>query len=386
MSKELPDNVIPFPLEKVNPPKKEMFYHDIIKTKTASEMSDEELVFCLLNTPISSLGDAYDEKFWSRRISLLIKVGVSLGHPDIVDVFDNVEPEDEVQAEKHRFDICVSRGNKIVTICELKCLSGISENQLEKYSKKLETRKSSSAPRYLISLFDPNYDQVPNQWKDISLCYFAEAFREISEVLVRNPAIANDFLNCHDFLILVDELAYRFDTDMDPFDNDSADLTRMKDIALRTDFFKPLDRIVQQVCASAACKLLDKNNQDFFLQTGNTRGNNYFNIFTNVEGVEVGVQFQNGALKLYRNSQKDTPELNEVLSRIANFISKSERSFSSDKGKGFRSIRLNDLKNKCDAWTVNGKKQIIKTCFEAIVLLNSITCKNKIFKVESLHD
>tara|TARA_Y100000592_G_scaffold44108_1_gene69915 strand:- start:1222 stop:2313 length:1092 start_codon:yes stop_codon:yes gene_type:complete len=363
-----------------------MFYHDIIKTKTASEMTDEELVFCLLNTPLSTLGDAYDEKFWSRRISLLIKIGVSLGHPDIIDVFDCVEPEDQIEVEKHRFDVCVSRGNKIVTICELKCLAGISENQLEKYSKKLETKKSKSASRYLISLFDPNYDQVPDQWKDISLCYFSEAFREISEVLVRNPAIANDFLNCHDFLILVDELAYRFDSDMNNFDDNTADLIRIKEMALRTDFFKPLDRIVQQVCASDACKTLEKNKQDFFLHAGNTRGNNYFNIFTSVEGVEVGVQFQNGALKLYRNSQKDTPELNEILSRIANFISKSERGFSIDRGKGFRSIRLNALKSKCDPWTLEGKKQIIKTCVEAIILLNSISCKNEMLVIESLHD
>jgi hypothetical protein len=386
LPKDLPDNVIPFPLEKINPPKEEMFYHDIIKTKTASEMTDEELVFCLLNTPLSTLGDDYDEKFWSRRISLLIKIGASLGHPDIIDVFDCVEPEDQIEVEKHRFDVCVSRGNKIVTICELKCLAGISENQLEKYSKKLETKKSKSAARYLISLFDPNYDQVPDQWKDISLCYFSEAFREISEVLVRNPAIANDFLNCHDFLILVDELAYRFDSDMNNFDDNTADLIRIKEMALRTDFFKPLDRIVQQVCASDACKTLEKNKQDFFLHAGNTRGNNYFNIFTNVEGVEVGVQFQNGALKLYRNSQKDTPELNEVLSRIANFISKSERGFSIDRGKGFRSIRLNALKSKCDPWTLEGKKQIIKTCVEAIILLNSISCKNEMLVIESLHD
>ena len=107
MPKDLPDNVIPFPLEKINPPKEEMFYHDIIKKKTASEMTDEELVFCLLNTPLSTLGDAYDEKFWSRRISLLIKIGVSLGHPDIIDVFDCVEPEDQIEVEKHRFDVFV---------------------------------------------------------------------------------------------------------------------------------------------------------------------------------------------------------------------------------------------------------------------------------------
>ena len=173
---------------------------------------------------------------------------------------------------------------------------------------------------------------------------------------------------------------------MNNFDDNTADLIRIKEMALRTDFFKPLDRIVQQVCASDACKTLEKNKQDFFLHAGNTRGNNYFNIFTSVEGVEVGVQFQNGALKLYRNSQKDTPELNEILSRIANFISKSERGFSIDRGKGFRSIRLNALKSKCDPWTLEGKKQIIKTCVEAIILLNSISCKNEMLVIESLHD
>ena len=166
MTKNLPDNVIPFPMEKIRSKEdsvKVMSYHDLTREKSADKMTDVELVFCLLNTPLSALG---------------------------------------------------SRKNKIVTICELKCLSGISENQLEKYNQKLVAKKSPDAPRILISLFDPNYEQVPAPWQDISLCYFAEAFKEISEVLPRNPEIANDFLNCHDFLILVDELNYRFDSAM----------------------------------------------------------------------------------------------------------------------------------------------------------------------------
>ncbi|HBY66593.1 MAG TPA: hypothetical protein DEG69_01750, partial [Flavobacteriaceae bacterium] len=88
-----------------------------------------------------------------------------------------------------------------------------------KYNQKLVAKKSPDAPRILISLFDPNYEQVPAPWQDISLCYFAEAFKEISEVLPRNPEIANDFLNCHDFLILVDELNYRFDSAMNDFES-----------------------------------------------------------------------------------------------------------------------------------------------------------------------
>tara|TARA_R110002074_G_scaffold118137_1_gene250562 strand:+ start:7919 stop:9049 length:1131 start_codon:yes stop_codon:yes gene_type:complete len=374
MTKNLPDNVIPFPMEKIRSKEdsvKVMSYHDLTREKSADKMTDVELVFCLLNTPLSALGDSYDEKFWSRRIAFLIKVGLAVKHPDIIDVFEDVLPSDLVEFEKHRFDVCVSRKNKIVTICELKCLSGISENQLEKYNQKLVVKKSPDAPRILISLFDPNYEQVPAPWQDISLCYFAEAFKEISEVLPRNPEIANDFLNCHDFLILVDELNYRFDSAMNDFESRSSGMLKIKEMSIDTNLFKPLDRIVQQICMASSCKLLEKNDQRFFYHTGNTRGNNYFNIFTYVGGVETGVQFQNEALKLYRNSPQQTPSLNKSLSKIAKTLG-SEKTFSSDKGKGFRSIRLNPSKSKLDAWSVEGSQEIIDKCNQAISLLNSI--------------
>jgi len=374
MTTDLPDNVIPFPMEKLQPqekPMSPMSYLELIRQKSANEMSDDELVFCLLNTPLSALGDSYDEKFWSRRIAFLLKVGTTLGHPDIVDVFQDILPTDTVEFEKHRFDVCVTRDKKIVTICEVKCLAGISENQLEKYSEKLKTKKSEDAPRLLISLFDPNYDQVPLPWQDISLCYFAECFKEISEVLPKNPAIANDFLNCHDFLILVDELAYRFDGDLTAFQEGKSGMMRLKEMSLNCGLFKPLDRIVQSICMSSACKELEKSQEKFYCHTGNTRGNNYFNIYTYVGETEVGIQFQNNALKLYRNSSAKTPALNKKLSKIAKKLGSNKR-FSDDKGKGFRSIRLNPIKVSLDPWNLNGSREIIDMSVDALSLLNLI--------------
>ena len=111
MTKNLPDNVIPFPMEKIRSKEdsvKVMSYHDLTREKSADKMTDVELVFCLLNTPLSALGDSYDEKFWSRRIAFLIKVGLAVKHPDIIDVFEDVLPSDLVEFEKHRFDVCVS--------------------------------------------------------------------------------------------------------------------------------------------------------------------------------------------------------------------------------------------------------------------------------------
>ena len=371
MKKDLPDNVIPFPQEKANPPPKEMSYHEIIHGTSPEDLTTKELVFCINNTALAMLGDAYDEKFWSRRIAALLKLGVSLGHPTICDVFSAIDPEDNIIFEKDRFDICVLRGKEIVTILELKCLSDLSENQLERYSKKLEKKRAPAAPRFVVSLFDLDITQIPYPWYELGLTFFSDIFADLADALTRNPEIANDFNNCHDFLVLADELIYRFNTAMNDFAENDKDLSDMKEVAIKTGFFKPLDRIIKGFVGAQAMKALARKNQECKYISGNTNGNNFFNISTSISGIEVGIQYQNNSVKLYRNSTKSTPYIDEKVLKIAEDITGKKMKFSSDRGKGFRSIRLSDRSTPTDVWTLDGKSRLIELTLRSIQALNT---------------
>jgi len=370
MTKKPLDNLIPFPMEKVNPEPPPMSYHEIVHGTAPEDLTDKELVFCINNTALAMLGDAYDEKFWSRRISAILKLGVSLGHPEICDVFSEIKPDHTILFEKDRFDVCAMSGNRFTTVIELKCMSALGPQQLSRYSEKLVKKKSEDAPRFVVSMFDLDIDQIPSPWYEIGLTFFSSPFAEISDILIGNPEIANDFNNCHDFLVLIDELVYRFNSAMSGFTESDKDIDEMKAMAIKTGFFKPLDRIVKSITSAQAMKILKQDSQRCKLLSGNTNGNNFFNVSTDLSGVEVGIQYQNDSVKLYRNSAKSTPYIDEKVRQIAEDITGKKVKFTSDRGKGFRSIRLNERGSPADAWSVEGKLTITDLISRSIRCLN----------------
>lgn len=370
MTKEIPDNVIPFPMHRVQPEKQEMSYHQIAYDTSPEDLSNKELVFCINNTALCLLGDAYDEKFWSRRIAALMKLGIALDHPSIRDVFPDIEETDTIIFEKDRFDVCVTRGKEVISVIELKCLADLGENQLQRYTEKLKKKKSPGASRFVVSLFDLDITQIPSPWYELGLTYFSTAFADLADALIKNPEIANDFNNCHDFLVLISELIYRFNTLMNDFTENENGMDEMKPLVQNTGFFKPFDRIVKSYVAAKAMRLLAAENQDAELVSGNTNGNNFFNISTSIAGVDVGIQYQNNAVKLYRNSSKSTPFIDDKVLKIAEDITGKKGKFSTDRGKGFRSIRLNERGKPADVWSLDGKSEVIELILRSIRDLN----------------
>ena len=368
--KDLPDNVIPFPIEKVRQPKKIKSYHEIIHGTDHEDLTDDELIFCLVNTPLSLLGDAYDEKFWTRRIAAILRLGVSLDHPGVKEVFKNIDDGDEILFEKDHFDISVRRGKEIVSIAEMKCLSDLGKDQLYRYNQKLKKKKSEKAERIVITMFDLDVKEIPDPWYELSLSYFSDIFADMADILTQNPEISNDFNNCHDFLVLLEEMSHRFDEDIRKFCDDNNSLMRSKKISISSGFFKPMDRVVKNLCAYDISRELQRKNIRHKVEFGNTRGSNLFNVSTNIFGIEAGIQYQNNSVKLFRNSTKSSPMIDEKIRKIAEELTGRDVRFTSDRGKGFRSIRLNKREEPIDAWSIEGHQFLRKTINDAMKMLN----------------
>jgi len=208
------DNIIQFPYHKVKASKKEeeilkKNYYDIINENDPEDLGDEDLCTVLINAPISTIGDVFDESWWSRRISWLLRIADIVEHPIAEDLLKGDTAISSVHYDIRPFNI-VFKQDKIKLAIKVKVFNNLTKSELIVADESLRKNDSEDCRKILFSLFEQDYDKIEPEWEVISLVELSSVFYDLSEIVVGSEDFIATFEDCGTYLVILDEFINRY--------------------------------------------------------------------------------------------------------------------------------------------------------------------------------
>ena len=236
--------VIEFPYHKIGSSPREMDYLEALDNFNPEELDDAQLVSTLQSCPLYIMGDAFDEHWWARRISWLMRIGLSTDHPVIDEIFPETKECTLIEYKQPKFEMCWFDDNEPRSAIKINLDTPLKKSELAVSSRALIRKGWVNTPKYLICLFEPNPKYLPEDWTVIAMADFAQVFYDIADVMTNNPDMARNFDDCGAWLLLIDEFTTRY---LEHYNSNDANNTAMiRYFAQQLGIDKILDKVAKQ--------------------------------------------------------------------------------------------------------------------------------------------
>lgn len=207
-------NIIQFPYHKIKPSKQEekilkKNYYDIINESDPEDLNDEDLCTVLTDSPIAAIGDVFDESWWSRRISWLLRIADTVNHPVAEDLLGGNTVISTTHYDIRPFDI-VFKQDRIKLVIKVKVFNSLRKSELIIADESLRKNDAEDSQKIIFSLFEPDDNKLERDWEVVPLVDLAAVFYDIAEVIIGAEDFISTFEDCGTYLVILDEFINRY--------------------------------------------------------------------------------------------------------------------------------------------------------------------------------
>jgi hypothetical protein len=239
-----PGKVIEFPYHKLGSSSQEMDYLDALDNFDPTKLDDAQLVATLQSCPLYVMGDVFDERWWSRRIAWLMRIGLSSDHPLIDELFPEAKECTLIEFKQPKFELCWFDEDKPRSVIKIKLDIPLKKTELEVSERALNRKGWDNTSKYLICLFEPDSNRLMRDWTVIPMVDLAQAFHDVAEIMSNNPDMSRNFDDCGSWLLLIDEFTTRY---LEYYHgNDANNTAMMRYFAKQLGIDKILDKVARQ--------------------------------------------------------------------------------------------------------------------------------------------
>ena len=206
-------------------------------------MEDPTLLATLQSCPLYVIGDVFDSAWWSRRVAWMMRIGFSIGHPVVRDVFPELENCTLIEYSFSKFDLCWFDEDKMIAAIKIVTDRPLKKSDIDVAERKL-SRKGHDPKKYILSFFEPDPKIDIEDWEVIPLVDFSNTLYDCAEAVGENHDMARSFDDCGSWLLLLDEFTTRY---LEYYNSNDANNTAMaRYYAEQLGLSKILDKVAKQ--------------------------------------------------------------------------------------------------------------------------------------------